>query len=191
MVGGSWTRKIVCSPLFIPLSCHHSFHPLSLSLSLSLSLWGKVSRWTHLQYLWIFNISLNVFAYICTVNCSIILWINYYYFSFFFGLYAILITKYFHRYYLGELKYSQVFLFYLYGTKKLIGVQVLLNYREKCIGRSHVFNGCPSFSWLYFSLIFLVSLFNCKYLQYYSLFYLLFLYEPEYKNSKLFYLLFL
>ena len=128
------------------------------------------------------------------MNCSIILWINYYYFSFFFfffGLYAILITKYFHRYYLGELKYSQVFLFYLYGTKKLIGVQVLLNYREKCIGRSHVFNGCPSFSWLYFSLIFLVSLFNCKYLQYYSLFYLLFLYEPEYKNSKLSYLLFL
>ena len=120
------------------------------------------------------------------MNCSIILWINYYYFSFFFGLYAILITKYFHRYYLGELKYSQVFLFYLYGTKKLIGVQVLLNYREKCIGRSHVFNGCPSFSWLYFSLIFLVSLFNCKYLQYYSLFYLLFLYEPEYKNSNRF-----
>ena len=112
-------------------------------------------------------------------------------FQFFFGLYATLITKYFHGYYLGELKYSQVFLFYLYGTKKLIGVQVLLNYREKCICRSHVFNGCPSFSWLYFSLIFLVSLFNCKFLQYYSLFYLLFLYEPEYKNSKLFYLLFL
>ena len=114
------------------------------------------------------------------------------FFFFFFGLYATLITKYFHGYYLGELKYSQVFLFYLYGTKKLIDVQVLLNYREKCIGMSHVFNGCPSFSWLYFSLkIFLVSLFNCKFLQHHSLFYLLFLYEPEYNNSKLFYLLFL
>ena len=57
------------------------------------------------------------------------------------------------------LKYSQVFLFYLYGTKKPIDVQALLGYREKCIGLSHVFNACPSPSWLYLSLIF------CKFIQ--------------------------
>ena len=158
-------ENCVLPPFYSPLLS--PFFPPSLTLSLSLSLGQSIE-----------------------VNSSPI-FVNFQYFIKCLCLYAILITKYFHRYYLGELKYSQVFLFYLYGTKKLIGVQVLLNYREKCIGRSHVFNGCPSFSWLYFSLIFLVSLFNCKYLQYYSLFYLLFLYEPEYKNSKLFYLLFL
>ena len=101
----------------------------------------------------------------------IILCINLLLFHFFFFFLIRNITQYFHGYYLGNIKYSQVFFFYLYGTKKPIDVQVLLHYREKCIGLSHFFNGCPSSSWFFLSLIFLVSLFiNSKFLQYSSLF---------------------
>ena len=168
-------ENCVLPPFYSPLLS--PFFPPSLSLSLSLSLGQSIEVNSS-------PIFVN-FQYFIKCLCL------YMHSELFYNFMDQLLLFQFHRYYLGELKYSQVFLFYLYGTKKLIDVQVLLNYREKCIGRSHVFNGCPSFSWLYFSLIFLVSLFNCKYLQYYSLFYLLFLYEPEYKNSKLFYLLFL
>ena len=93
------------------------------------------------------------------------------FFSFFiFGLYATL-----HNIFMDIIwetsNSPQFFLFYLYGTKKPIDVQVLLHYREKCIGLSHFFNGCPSSSWFFLSRIFLVSLFiNSKFRRYSSLF---------------------
>ena len=165
----------------------HTFPTLSLSVPLSLCLARFQGELRNICYLDNFThqfiiISLSFFSF------------------FIFGLYATL-----HNIFMDIIwetsNSPQFFLFYLYGTKKPIDVQVLLHYREKCIGLSHFFNGCPSSSWFFLSRIFLVSLFiNSKFRRYSSLFSFLslslslnfnmnerFLVKlgPEYKNFKL------
>ena len=123
----------------------HTFPTLSLSVPLSLCLARFQGELRNICYLDNFThqfiiISLSFFSF------------------FIFGLYATL-----HNIFMDIIwetsNSPQFFLFYLYGTKKPIDVQVLLHYREKCIGLSHFFNvvphppgfSCPASSWFHCS----------------------------------------